>query len=141
MTSEFLFRFFCDRFVDFHRVIIKEFLAGFDITHRVDEDAVIFLNGLAVGVAAMVDPARVVAVNLWIDYFAVFQAEIEGVRVVFVVGSGFPGNALACVFDNASAFGNKVRGVNAVTVHGGLANFDSYGSVSRFAFLRHVLGN
>jgi hypothetical protein len=26
-------------------------------------------------------------------------------------------------------------------VHGGLADFDSYGSVSRFAFLRHVLGN
>ena len=141
MASEFPFRFFCDRFVDFHRVIVKEFLAGFDITHRVDEDAVIFLNGLAVWVAAMVDPARVVAANLWIDYFAVFEAEIERVRVVFVVGSGFPGNALACVFDNASAFGNKLRGVNAAAVHGRLANFDSYDSVSRFAFLRHVLRN
>ena len=141
MASEFPFRFFCDRFVDFHRVIIKKFLAGFDITHRVDEDTVIFLNGLAVWVAAMVDPARVVAANLWIDYFAVFEAEIERVRVVFVVGSGFPGNALACVFDNASAFGNKLRGVNAAAVHGRLANFDSYDSVSRFAFLRHVLRN
>ena len=89
----------------------------------------------------MIDPARVVAANLWIDYFAVFQAEIERVRVVLVVGSGFPGNALACVFDNASAFGNKLRGVNAATVHGGLPNFDSYGSVSRFAFLRHALRN
>ena len=141
MASEFLFRFFCDRFVDFHRVIVKEFLAGFDITHRVDEDAVIFLNGLAVWVAAMVDPARVVAANLWIDYFAVFEAEIEGVRVVFVVGSGFPGNALAGVFDNGSAFANEMRGINAATVHGGLPNFDSHGSVSRFAFLHHVLGN
>ena len=141
MASEFPFRFFCDRFVDFHRVIVKEFLAGFDITHRVDEDAVIFLNGLAVWVAAMVDPARVVAAHVWIDYFAVFEAEIERVRVVFVVGSGFPGNPLACVFDNASAFGNKLRGVNAATVHCGLADFDSYGAVSRFAFLRHVLGN
>jgi hypothetical protein len=56
----------------------------------------------------MIDPARVIAANLWIDYFAVFQAEIERVRVVLVVGSGFPGNALACVFDNASAFGNKL---------------------------------
>jgi hypothetical protein len=140
VASEFPFRFFCDRFVDFHRVIVKEFLAGFDITHRVDEDAVIFLNGLAVWVAAMVDAARVVAANLWIDYFAVFKAEIEGVRVVFVVGSGFPGNALAGVFDNASAFANEMRGINAATVHGGLPNFDSYGSVSRFAFIRHVLG-
>src|SRR5882724_8434999 len=141
MASEFPFRFLCDRFGDFHREIIKEFLAGLDITNRIDEDAVIFLNGLAVWVAAMVDPARVVAANLWIDYFAVFQSEIERVRVVLVVGSGFPGNALACVFDNASAFGNKLRGVNAATVHGGLPNFDSYGSVSRFAFLRHVLRN
>ena len=89
----------------------------------------------------MVDPARVVAANLWINYFAIFEAEIERVRVVFVVGSGFPGNPLACVFDNASAFGNKLRGVNAAAVHGRLANFDSYDSVSRFAFLRHVLGN
>jgi len=141
VASEFPFRSFCDRFVDFHRVIVKEFVAGFDITHRIDEDAVIFLDGLAVWVAAMVNPPRVVAANLWIDYFAVFQAEIEGVRIVLVVGSGFPGNALAGVFDNASAFGNELRGVNAATVHGGLANFDSYGSVSRFAFLRHVLRN
>jgi hypothetical protein len=89
----------------------------------------------------MVDPARVVATNLWIDYFAVFQAEIERVRIVLVVGSGFPGNALAGVFDNASAFGNEMHGINAATVHSGLANLDSYGSVSRFAFLRHVLRN
>jgi hypothetical protein len=34
-----------------------------------------------------------------------------------------------------------MRGINAAAVHGGLANLDSYGSVSRFAFLRHVLRN
>ena len=141
MASEFPFRFFCDWFVDLHRVIVKEFLARLDITHRVDEDAVIFLDGLAIWVAAMVDPARGVAANLWIDYFAVFQAEIEGMRVVFVVGRGFPGDAFAGVFDNASAFGNKLRRVNTATVHGGLADFESYDLVSRFAFLRHVLRN
>src|SRR6266481_4131577 len=141
MASEFPFRFFCNRFVDFHRVIVKEFFAGFDITHRIDEDAVTFLDGLAVWVATMVNPARVVAADLWIDYFAVFQAEIEGVWIVLVVGSGFPGDALSGVFDNASAFGNELRGVNAATVHGGLANFDSYDSISRFALLRHVLRN
>ena len=119
MASEFPFRFFCDRFVDFHRVIVKEFLAGFDITHRVDEDAVIFLNGLAVWVAAMVDPARVVAADLRIDYFAAFEAEIECVRIVLIVGSALPGDALAGVFDNAGAFGDELCGVNTATMHAG----------------------
>jgi len=49
----------------------------------------------------MVDPARVVAANVWIDYLAVIQAKIECVRIVLVVGSGFPGGAFASVFDNA----------------------------------------
>ncbi len=85
----------------------------------------------------MVDPARVVAANLWIDYLTVIQAKIECVWVVLVVGSGFPGGAFAGVFDNASAFGNELRSVNAASVHGGLANLDSYGPLLSFAFLRH----
>jgi len=35
----------------------------------------------------MVDPARVVAADLRIDYFAAFEAEIECVRIVLVVGA------------------------------------------------------
>ena len=85
----------------------------------------------------MVDPARVVAANLRVDYFAVIQAKIERVRIVLVVGSGFPGGAFAGVFDNASAFGNELRGLNAASVHRGLANLDSYGCLLSFAFLRH----
>jgi hypothetical protein len=86
----------------------------------------------------MIDPARVVAADLRIYYLAVFKAEIECVWVVLVVGSGFPGGALAGVFNNASAFGNELSGVNTATVHTRLANLNSYGSFSSFAFLRHV---
>ena len=100
MASEFLFRFFRDRFVDFQRVIVKEFLAPFDIANRIDENAVVFFDGFAVWIAAMVDPACVVAANLWIDHLAVVEAKIECVWIVLVVGSGFPGDALPRVFDN-----------------------------------------
>lgn len=85
----------------------------------------------------MVDPARVVAPDLWIDYFAVFQAKVERVWIVLVVGSGFPGHPFAGVFDNTSAFGNELHGVNAAPVYAGLADRDSYSSLSTFEFLRH----
>ena len=89
------------------------------------------------GIAGMVDPARVVAANLWIDYFTVVQAKIECVWIVLVVGGSFPGDALAGVFDNASAFGNELHGVNTAPVHTGLANLDSYVSLATFALLCH----
>jgi len=57
----------------------------------------------------MVDPARVVAANLWIDHLAVVEAKIECVWIVLVVGSGFPGDALPRVFDNTGAFGNSAH--------------------------------
>ena len=98
-------------------------MAGFDIAQRIDEDAVVFLDGLAVWIAAMVDPARLVAADLGIDYFAAFEAEIECVRIALVVGSVLPGDALAGVFDDAGAFGDELRGVNAATVHAGTTNF------------------
>ena len=84
----------------------------------------------------MVDPARLVAANLWIDHLAVVEAKIECVWIVLVVGSGLPGHALPRVFDNTGAFGNKLHGVNTVPVHTGLANFDSYGSLAIFTLLR-----
>src|SRR4029077_13742596 len=97
-----------------------EFLAGLDIAYCMDENAIVFFDGFAVWVAGMVNPARVVAVNLRIDYFTVVQAEVECVRIVLVVGSGFPRHALPCVFDDASAFGNELCGVSAATVYAGL---------------------
>src|SRR5205823_5205576 len=124
-------------FVDFQRVIVKELLAGFDVAYRIDENAVVFLSRFAVWIAAMVDPARVVASNLWIDNFAVFQAKVECMWVILVVWSGFPGYPFAGVLDYASAFGSEPHGVNAAPVHAGLADRDSCGSLSTFEFLRH----
>ena len=86
-------------------IIIKEFLARLDVAQRIDEDAVVFLDRFAVWIAGMIDPARVVTANFWIDYLAVFQTEVESVWIVFVVGSGFPGDAFACVFDDTPALG------------------------------------
>ncbi len=137
MARIFLFCFFGNRFVNLQRVVIKQFLAGLDIAHRIDEYAVVFLGGFAVWIAGVVDPARVVAANLWIDYLTVIQPKVECVRIVLVVGSRFPGGAFSGIFDNASASGNKLHGVNAATVHAGLADLELYRSLSSFVFLRH----
>lgn len=137
VTSVLLFLLFGDRFVDFQRVIIEQFLARLDVAHCVDEYAIIFLGGFAVGVAGMVDPARVVPPNQRINYLAVIQAKIKCMWVVLDVGSGFPCGALARVFDNARAFRNELHGVNAPTVHTGLAYLDLDRSLSSFLFFRH----
>jgi hypothetical protein len=86
----------------------------------------------------MIDPARVVTANFWIDYLAVIQTEIESVWIVFVVGSGFPRDAFTCVFDDTPAFGNEFRSVNTPAVHVGFANFELHGAPPTFAFLCHA---
>jgi len=87
----------------------------------------------------MVDPAGVVAANLWIDHIAVFQSEVESVRIVGVVGGAFPRDAFAGVFDDACALANELYRVNASTMHARLANFDLYGWLSSFTFVRHTM--
>src|SRR5438874_9101795 len=119
-------------------IIIKEFLARLDVAQRIDEDPVVFLERFAVWIAGMIDPARVVTANFWIDYIAVFQTEVESVWIVVVIGSGFPGDAFACVLDDPRAFGYELRGVNAPAVHARLANVDLHGPPPSFAFLRHA---
>ena len=128
---------FGDRFVDLHMVIIKEFLAGLNVAQCIDEDAVIVLDRFAVWIAGMIDPARVVAADLRINYIAVFQTEVESVWIVFVVGGCLPSHAFTRVLDNARAFGNELRGIDASTVHARLANLDLYGRRLSFGFLRH----
>src|SRR5206468_10315572 len=123
---------------ELHVIIIKEFLAGLDVAYCIDEDAVVLLDRFAVWIARMIDPARVVTANFWIDYIAVFQTEVESVWIVVVVGSGFPRDAFACVFDDTRAFGNELRGINAPAGHIGLADRDLYRPRPRLAFLRHA---
>jgi hypothetical protein len=86
----------------------------------------------------MIDPARVVTANFWIDYIAVFQPEVESVWIVGIVRRGFPADAFALVLDNACAFGNKLRGVNAPTMHTGLANLNLHSSLPSSSFLLHT---
>src|SRR5262245_21255782 len=119
-------------------IIIKEFLAGLDVAHCINKNVIVFFDGLAVWITGMIDPARVVAANFWVDYVAVFKTEVESVWIVTVVRGGFPGDAFACVFDNAFAFGNGLRGINAAAVHSGLANLDLNGSPLRFGFHCHA---
>src|SRR5215217_6860626 len=124
VAGKLAFRLFRDRFVDFQRVIVKEFLAGFDISHCVNKDAVVLLYGFAIRIAAMVNPASFVSADAGVNDLTVSEPENECVWIVLVVGRVFPSYALAGVFDNASAFRNEPRGVNAATVHTGFANFD-----------------
>ena len=138
MAGELSFGCFGDRLVELHVIIIKEFLAGLDVARCVNEDAVVFLHRFAVWIAGMIDPAGVVTADFWIYYVAVFQAKVESVWIVGVVRRGFPGNAFACVFDNACAFWNELRGVDAPAVHSGLPNLDLHGSLSSSCFLRHT---
>src|SRR4051812_7310753 len=86
----------------------------------------------------MIDPARVVSPNFWIDYIAVVQTEVESVWVVFVVGSGFPGDAFTCVFNDTPPFANELTGVNPPAVHVGFANLQLHRAGSSFGFLRHA---
>lgn len=134
MARELFLGCFCDRFIDFQLVIVEELIAGPDIADCIDEDAIIFLDGFAVWVARMIDPARIVAADLWINDFAVFQSEVESVWIVFVIGRIFPGDAFARVFDDARTFGNRAHGINSVTMHTGPANLDFNGSLSSFDF-------
>src|SRR5262249_19135926 len=73
-----------------------------------------------------------------INYVAVFHAEVESVWIVGIIRRGFPGDAFACVLDDACAFGNELRGVNAPAVHAGLPNLDLDGSLPSSCFLCHT---
>lgn len=129
MACELLLCGFGDRLVQLHVIIVKEFIAGLDGAYRIDENAVVFLDRFAVWIARVVDPTRVVTANFRINYIAVFQSEIESVWIIVVVRGRFPGDMFASVLNNASAFGNKLRGINAAAVHPGLANLDLHGTL------------
>src|SRR5437764_382197 len=86
----------------------------------------------------MVDPARVIAANLWIDHLAIFQPEVESVGIIGVVRSAFPRNAFARVFDDAHAFANELDRVDAPTMHSRVANFDPHRRHSSPSFFCHT---
>jgi hypothetical protein len=60
------------------------------------------------------------------------------VWIVFVVGSGFPGDAFTCVFNDTRPFANELTGVNTPAVHVGFANLELHGTAPSFGFLCHA---
>lgn len=115
-------------FVVDQRVVIVQFFAGRDIAHGVDVDAPVLLEGLAVGRAGVVDPARGVAAAAAIDDAAVGQGEVEGVvdraaGLFRAPGRLVPGDALAPVLDDALARADGPEGEYALAVDGGLPDF------------------
>src|SRR5580765_6879329 len=90
-----------------------------------NEDAVVFFDRFAVWVATMVDPARFVAADFSVDYFAVIKAEIECMRALLVVRGIAVGDALTGVFDDPGAFCDELGSVNTAAMHAGETDFES----------------
>src|SRR5690606_8699747 len=118
-----------DLAVEHQPVVVEQFFAAGDVAQRRDVDAlaVAAFLGFAVGLAGMVDPARVVAVVAAVDHAARTEREEEGVERIVGVGGvaavGFLGaDALAAVFDDARAGGDFARGEHAVAMQLGAAH-------------------
>jgi hypothetical protein len=114
-------------------VVVVQFFARLDVALGVDVDVrlaarVVHLLGLAVGRAAVVDPARRVAAHAGVDHVqAVIEREEEGVegivRVRGVTIIGFVvGDQLTLVFDDARALGDVRGGKHAIAMDGALAD-------------------
>jgi hypothetical protein len=92
--------------VDDQAVVVVQLLARLDVAQRGDENAAVPLVGVAVGVAAVVDPARRVAA-VCVDHAVFIHMEVERVvgfqGVVRVAVLRFvPADDLAGVFDQRS---------------------------------------
>src|SRR5271165_1425350 len=89
-------------------VIVSEFLAGGDIAQRNDVHPVVFLIRLTVGIARMVhEHCHSVSVD---DHLTIADSKQvrERPAVVSVIALSF-GDALACIFQDACAFGNAFQ--------------------------------
>ena len=65
--------------IDHQTVIVREFLADFDIAQGIKKDAVAILTGFQIWFTGMIDPFGGVADVLGVDDVAVVQMKIEGV--------------------------------------------------------------
>src|SRR5690606_7810492 len=118
------------RLVQDDAVVVGQLLARGDVADGLDEDAVLarvaavgfLVDRLAVRVAAVVDPAGDVAVDIGVDDVLVVEREQEGMaglRLVAVdaVGLGM-GAQLALVLHQALALGEGCGGEVAVSMDG-----------------------
>ena len=114
----------CVRLVNDQAVVVIELFTRLDVAQRFDVDAVILFIGLAVGVAAVIDPARGVAAMQGVNHLVFVHMEVKG-----MVGVGgvvrvpilrlIPADDLAHVFKQGLAFGNVLQGENAFAVNAG----------------------
>ena len=106
MADGFVLDFFCARDVDDQAIIVKEFFAGADVAQRLDENAAAMVfDRVAVWVAGMIDPARIISADGGIDHaFFIVEPEIICAGIVGFFRNIRPQNAASGVFDDESAF-------------------------------------
>ena len=116
------------RFVEHDAVVVGELLARPDLARRLDEHTVLAAvaavvlvqHGLAVGLAAVVDPARVVAADVGVDDPVVVEREQERMPAVGIAPVALVDLVMrpqrAAVLDDAQALGQVACGENAVAV-------------------------
>jgi len=124
---------------DDQAVIVIEFFAAPDVAQCINEDSPVFLSGFAIRRAAMIDPARIIAVGGAVYHPAVFQAKEKRMKRIFRIGAGTlfslsGGNAFTFVFDYAGAGGDFAGGEYAVAVNGGMSDNDCGRSVIKKKF-------
>ncbi|MGF6902353.1 hypothetical protein P3T22_003630 [Paraburkholderia sp. GAS348] len=66
---------FIQRIVSGEQIFSEQFFTGSDRPERVDENAAIVFNGLAVGRARVIEPARAVAAAAVVDHAAIRHSE------------------------------------------------------------------
>ena len=120
-AGEVLFDPGCLADIDHQTVIVREFLADFDIAQGIKKDAVTILGGFHIGFTGVINPFRGVAGVSGVDDVAVVQMKIEGVVgltwVVRVTGFSFlPGDDLALVLQHLIAGLDGTDGIDALAV-------------------------
>lgn len=105
-------------------VVEEQFFPSGNIAHGVNEHFVAERMGFAVGIAAMIDEARIVSIVEAVDQHSV----IEMKEVAAGLGCGFEHQfdtraTLAFVLDDASTSMYRILGKEAFTGYGGFADF------------------
>ena len=103
-------------------VIVRELLAGDDVANALDPDAPVVDHRVAVGIARVIDEARLVPVHRGVDHHVVVDGEEEGVvplaRQLGVARVGFGrGESLARVLDEAHPRRDVAGGEGAEPLH------------------------
>ena len=110
-------------FLQLIRIIVREFLADLDVAQRLNPNASIINDSVAVGHTRMIDEARLVSVDSRVYNSGVINREQHGVmglagdiriaRVRLLRSETFAG-----IFDQSHAFGNRISRKCTEALHG-----------------------